>query len=316
VEDLAGSFNDLGALLRATGRHGNAERAYLEARGLLRQLVERQLGVAAYRQKLAATYNNLGNVLADLQGPAAAEEPLRQALAYREKLAKDFPSVLAYRQEVAGTHNNLAAVLAAAKRYPDAEKECATALALQKKLVEDFPGVPDFEGHLAAVLDNSASIHLGQGQLDKARELLREARIHHDKVNADQPLYRQFRRKHYLTLADTLLRQGEKGDAGKHAEAAATAGEFIKLFPDSAEDYRLAAIMLTRCSTLAGKDAKLTDADRKRLTETYAARAVQMLREALARGWSNIVQLKTGAVFAPLRLRDDFQKLVVEIEKK
>jgi hypothetical protein len=119
-----------------------------------------------------------------------------------------------------------------------------------------------------------------------------------------------------LTLADTLLRQGEKGDAGKHAEAAATAADFIKLFPDSAEDHRLTAIMLTRSSALAAKDAKLADADRKRLAETYAARAVQMLRRAVERGWSDIVQLRTGAVFAPLRSRDDFQKLVAEIEKK
>jgi len=166
------------------------------------------------------------------------------------------------------------------------------------------------------VLDNLASINMSQGRLDKARELLTEARLHHDKVSTEQPLYRQFRRRHYLTLADTLLRQGEKSDPGKHAEAAALAADFIKQFADGPDEYRLAAIILTRCVPLATKDPKLAEAERRRLSETYASRAVQRLREAAKQGWSDLVQLKTGAVFAPLRSRDDFQKLIAEIEKR
>jgi serine/threonine-protein kinase len=316
VEDLAGSFNDQGALLRSIGRHGDAQQAYQNAIDRLQQLVELHQGVPAYRQKLAAAYNNFGNVLQDLQGPAKAEEPLRQALAIRQKLVTDFPSSLMYRQDLANTHNNLAAVLSADKRFADAEKESSQALTIQRKLDADHPNVPDFQAHLAAMLDNQAALNMNQGRLDKARDLLTEARPLHDKVDLTNPTYRQFRRKHYLTQADTLLRQGEKGESGKHAEAAKIAPELPKFDPDNAENYRLAAVILVRAMLLAGKDAKLTDAERKKLSENYASQAVAMLRQAVEHGYADLVQLKNGAVFAPLRGREDYQKVVKELAKK
>src|SRR5262249_254214 len=153
-------------------------------------------------------------------------------------------------------------------------------------------------------------------RLDKARELLAEARPLHDKVDPANPTYRQFRRKHYLTLADTLLRQGEKGDPGKHAEATRIAPELPNLDPDNSESYHLAASIFVRAMPLAGKDTKLADAERKKLSESYASQAVAMLRQAVEHGYADLVQLKNGAVFAPLRGREDFQKVVKELEKK
>ena len=85
---------------------------------------------------------------------------------------------------------------------------------------------------------------------------------------------------------------------------------------DSQEDYRLAAVILARCVPLATKDTKLPEGERKKQSEDYASRSVQQLRQAVERGYADLVQLKTAAVFAPLRTRDDFQKLVAEVEKK
>jgi serine/threonine protein kinase len=318
-EDLAGTLNDLGALLRGAKRHGEAEQVYRQALDHFEQLVKQYPKGPNYRRRLAATANNLGNVLQDVQGPEKAEPLMRQSLDYRRRLADDFPSALAYRQDLAQTHNNLAALLSAAKKYEEAEKESARALELQKKLAEDFPSVPDYQSNLAAVLDNQAALAMNQGKLDKARELLMQARTYHDKaskIDPENPLYRQFLHKHQLTLADTLLRIGEKAEPGRHAEAAKLAAELPKLNPENAEEYRRAAIILTRCSLLARLDLKVADKDRKQLSESYAAQAVLMLRQAVQRGWADPVQLKTGKVFEPLRGREDFQKLVSEFEKK
>jgi serine/threonine protein kinase/tetratricopeptide (TPR) repeat protein len=315
-ENLAGSLNDLGKMLRSAGKRGKAEEAYRAALDQFRQLSERYPQVASYKHKLAAATNNLGNVLGDLQGPNQAAEPIRQALALRAQLVKDFPSVLAYRQELADTHNNLAALLAADKRYADAQKECLEAQVIRKKLAEDYPEVPDIQAGYAALLDNAAGLCMTMGQLDRARELLAEARRYHDKLSPDQPAYRQFLRKHYVTLADTLLRLAEKGDPGKHAEVARAVAELPKLNPDSAEEYRLAAVALSRCFVLVGKDRKLMDAEQKKLGESYAVQAVQMLRQAVQKGYGDLVQLKTGKDFAPLRSRADFQQLVAELEQK
>ena len=313
--DLAGSLNDLGAYYRAAKQPGEAEKSYRQALALFQDLVKQYPQVPSYRQRLAATYNNLGNILNDQHGAEQAEAPLREALKLRQELAKDFPSVLAYKQETANTHNNLAAVFASAKKYAEAEKECAQALAIQRRLATDFANVPDFQGQLAAVLDNTAALHMTQGRLDQAQQALTEARALHDKLSPEQAQYRQFRRKHFLTSADALLRAGDKEPA-RHADAAKAAMELAKLAGDNAEDHRLTAIVLTRCSVLAGKDTKLPDAVRKRLTEDYASRAVAELRRAVQLGWADLVQLKTGPVFAPLRMRDDFRAVVAEAEKK
>src|SRR5262249_14648746 len=103
---------------------------------------------------------------------------------------------------------------------------------------------------------------------------------------------------------------------GKYTEAGKAAAELTKLAADSPEEYRLAAVILARCVPLAAKDAKLPEAERKKQSEDYASRAVQALRQAVERGDADLVQLKTASVFAPLRSRDDFQKLGAEVEKK
>ncbi|MBL8798334.1 MAG: protein kinase [Planctomycetia bacterium] len=318
-EDLAGTLNDLGALLRGVKRHGEAEQAYRQALAHFEQLVQQYPTVPNYRRRLAATTSNLGNVLHELQGPEKAEALLRQSLDYRRKLADEFPSALAYRQDLAQSHNNLAAMLSAAKRYDEAEKDSNRALELQKKLADDFPAVPDYQSHLAAILDNLAALAMNQGKLDKSRELLAQARQHHDnaaKADPGNPVYRQFLQKHQLTLADTLLRIGEKAEPGRHVEAAKLAVELPKLNPDSAEEYRRAAIILTRCSLMVRLDLKLPMKERQQLSDGYAAQAVQMLRQAVQKGWMDPVQLKTGKVFEPLRSREDFQKLVGEFDRK
>jgi hypothetical protein len=55
---------------------------------------------------------------------------------------------------------------------------------------------------------------------------------------------------------------------------------------------------------------------RKELMQTYAVRAVDLLREAVARGWKNAAHMKKDPDLAPLRKRDDFQKLLADLETK
>jgi tetratricopeptide (TPR) repeat protein len=314
-EDLAGSWNDLGTLLyRALKEPGEAEKAYRAALTEFAALAERYPTVAAYRRKMAAVSNNLGNVLADQHGPAAGEKLIREALSHRQQLSRDFPSVLAYRQELALTHQNLAALLATDKKFAEAEKECLLGLEMQRKLAADFPGVAEFQASLAGMLDNLAALHLNQDRLDKALEALKEAQTRHPNAGDGGPA-RLLLRKHHLTRADTLLRIAEK-DAGKHTEAAASAAELARLGADSAEDQRLAGVILARCTALVARDTKLADAERKPLAENYARRAVEMLGRAVQLGWSNAVELRTAAVYVPLRSRADFQKLLAELDKK
>ena len=50
--------------------------------------------------------------------------------------------------------------------------------------------------------------------------------------------------------------------------------------------------------------------------ERYAVRAEKLLRQAVDEGYRDTLYLKEGADLAPLRQRDDFKKLLAELEEK
>ena len=50
--------------------------------------------------------------------------------------------------------------------------------------------------------------------------------------------------------------------------------------------------------------------------DEFAGRAVEMLAKGLALGYKQAATLATDADLAPLRERDDFKKLLAEVEKK
>jgi hypothetical protein len=74
--------------------------------------------------------------------------------------------------------------------------------------------------------------------------------------------------------------------------------------------------VFARSSVVAEKDTKLSAADRARLKAQYADRAMDFLRQAVAKGFQNGKLLKTDPDIAPLRSRDDFQKLAEQVAQK
>jgi hypothetical protein len=80
------------------------------------------------------------------------------------------------------------------------------------------------------------------------------------------------------------------------------------------DEYVRAALFLARCVPLAEQDARLPDGKRKKLAKTYADKAMKRLREAVDRGYKNVPQLQKDKTFDPLRDREDFQKLLRDLE--
>jgi hypothetical protein len=149
--------------------------------------------------------------------------------------------------------------------------------------------------------------------LEEARQLLSEAITHQQaalKINPRNPTYRQFLRSHYWNLAETLVRWGD------HGEAAQAAAKLPELYPAGWLEYHRAAGFLARCVPLAEKDAKLTEEKRKELARTYGLRAVELLSEAISKGYKNAKKLKDDAHFDSLRMRDDFKRLLSALEAK
>ena len=61
---------------------------------------------------------------------------------------------------------------------------------------------------------------------------------------------------------------------------------------------------------------KLPEARRKDLAKSYGDRAVESLRQAIAKGYKDAGQIKKDKDLDPLRQRDDFRKVVAELAPK
>jgi serine/threonine-protein kinase len=310
-QDLATTHNNLGNLLKDTGHNKEAEEAYHHALELQMKLVKDFPAVPRYRQELAGTHTNLGVLLSRTNRLKEAEGVYADALKLQQALAADFPAVPQYREELAKTHGNLTILLQDLGRRKEAEGACRETLDLYKALAAELPAVHDYQAGLANVMIGLADLTLGRKDYPAARRLLEEARPHLQtalEANPRHPFYRVVYCENRQMLAATLL------DLGDHAAAAEAAADLARVAFNPAGDAYKAAGFFSRCVPLAEKDAKLPEAKRKDLAKSYADWAVEALRQAVAKGYKDAAHMKKDKDLDPLRGRDDFRKLLTELE--
>jgi tetratricopeptide (TPR) repeat protein len=309
--DLAISYNNLGVLLKTLGRTSEAEAAYRDALAIRKPLAADFPLVPLYRQELASSYNNLGLLLADTGRLKEAEPAYREALALKQQLAADIPRVPQYRLELTRTQANLGNLLRALGRTKEAEAACRDALDILNKLVADFPKVPNYRAGLGNTMDGLAELARDRKDYLAARQLLEQAHVHL-RVALDayprHPFFREFCRENRQLLATTLV------DLGEHAAAALAADDLARIALDPALDSYNAACYLSRCVTLAEKDAKLPQVRREELAKSYGDRAIELLRQAIARGYKDARHMKEDSDLEPLHSRADFQQLVAKLK--
>jgi tetratricopeptide (TPR) repeat protein len=311
--NLASSHYDLGTLLMNTGRLKEAETAYREVLVLRKQSMADFPTVPEYRADLASSDSNLGNLLKDTGRLQEAEETYREALVLRKELAADFPAVPEYRQELASSHYDLGILRRSLGQRGEAEAAFHDALKIQTQLAKDLPKVPDYQNELAETLVNLASLARNNKELGRARQLLEQALSHHRaalKANDRNPKYRASFRENCQVLVQTLL------ELGDHTAAADAADQLVQAAVDPAGGVYAAACFLARCVPLAEGDSKLTASQRQERAQAYANRAVATLRQAVQNGYKDAAHMKTDTDLDPLRSREDFQKLVKELEDK
>jgi serine/threonine-protein kinase len=311
-QGLAMSYNNLGELLRSRGRPQQAEAAYRETVALEKRLAADFPTVPRYRLELGIGYNNLGIVLENTSRPQEAEAAYCDALVIQQQLSAEFPLVPQYRSELGQSYSNLAELLRHTGRPQQAEAAYRDVLAIFKRLVADFPTVSRYQGSLANNLDGVAELARDRKDFSLARQLLEQARPHLQAAldaNPRDAFYRAVFCDNHQLLAATLL------DLGDHASAALAAADLARIAFEPAKDTYKAAVFLSRCLPLAQKDTNLQEAKRKELAGSYADQAMELLRQAVAKGYKDAAHLKKDGDLDPLRARSDFQALLAELDK-
>jgi tetratricopeptide (TPR) repeat protein len=336
--ELARSYTSMGNLLSTRREWATAEEFLRNGLKERERLAADFPHVADYRREVARSHFHVGNLLADRGQSAAAEAEYRTALALQEKLAAEFPAVAAYRSDQARSLNNLGNMLSRQKKAEEAEKHYRQALQVREKLVADSPGVSSYRVDLGGNYNN-LGLWLQEGGrpadslpwYERAIQTLEP--VHQKEPRAVTP--REFLRNALQGRATSYDR------LGKHAEAAKDWDRVIELTPDGEK----AGLRVTRARSMlaAGRAAvavaeaeavlKLPDLTPLHLyslacvyslaaaaggpqQSEYADAAVGLLRQAVKAGYQNTTRLTEDQDLAPLRGRDDFKKLVAELEAK
>jgi tetratricopeptide (TPR) repeat protein len=311
--DLAQSLVNRGNLLKQTGRPPEAEQLYGQALSILEQLAADFPKRPEVRLTLAKCHNNLGNLLKEMGRLKEAEKEHDRALSLRKRLAADFPSRPEFGQELANSHNNRGALLCDAGRLQEAERDYDQALGIYKQLAADSPNQPDLQNELAMTFMNRAVLHKRQRNWAAAKGLLLEGRPHHLaalRANPRNPIYRRIYRNHLNVLIEVHAGLLEPEDAVRTAETCRDLGW------NAPRDTYDAACYLSDCIPIAAGHDKLDDEHRKAAVQFYGDAAMRLLRDAVSKGWKDVAHMKKDTDLDPLRQREDFGKLIADLEGK
>lgn len=320
--ELARSYINYGYLFSTSKRFMESECSYNSAQVILDKLVEKYGIRPDIRQALATCRNNQGLDLHAQNQHKKSKEAFDYAIMTRKQLTKEFPTRLDFRKELASSYNNLALLyvdihnLKDAKlpfSLMDAELAYFEALKLKRKLVEEFPNYEILRRDLVETLINHVHLCNMRGDQKALRDSIAESERHLGvllKSNPNNPIYRQM----YLGTLQTLT----YAHAGllENVEAIRTAEKIRDLGWKPSTDAYNATITLCECTSIASRNSKLDSKKRKEAVRFYGDEAMNLLRNAINIGFNDIARLKKDSDLDILRVREDFQKILVELEKR
>jgi serine/threonine protein kinase/tetratricopeptide (TPR) repeat protein len=262
---------------KLTAARGNLGKA-LKAKGDLPRAIAEYRKVIEIDPKDDTAYYNLGNALTAQRDFPGALAAFREAIKINSKHEK--------------AYHNLGVVFFYQNKWAEAVAAYRQALVIDPK---------------DAIAHNSLGNALkAQGDLHGAIAAYRESIGHDPKVAGT-----------HFNLGQALEANKDlPGAIEAYREAAKASVEQAGTPPNHWRGFLTAAALLSHCATLAEKDGRLAQEKRKELVEGYARQAVDMLREAIANGYKDASALRQMTALAVLRSRDDFQKLLAEVEAK
>jgi len=332
---LATSYGGLGTLLVGRGKTTEGEAAYRRMLALFEKLATDFPSAPDYRSRLGTSLASLAGLLMNSGRLIEAEAAYRQALDVHEKLATEFPALPRCGRDLARTLNDLGVLFIRAGKPQEAEASFRRQLATVEKLTADFPSVIQYQIQLADSYLNLSTTSSDRGEHELALDWFAKVIRTLEPVLQREP-HHSAGRKRLLTAysgrAEALAKLGRHAEAlsdwdralasddgstrtkllfcrayalaraDQPANAAAQADLLLPMLKDAGEVYD-AACVLAQASAAAKDDT----ADR------LAARAVAVLRQALARGFADIPHLLRDTDLDPIRRRDDYFNLVWDL---
>jgi serine/threonine protein kinase/tetratricopeptide (TPR) repeat protein len=311
ASNMANTYIFLGNLYRATARFAEAQQADKQALALRRDLAATYPTVREYQEHLALCLSNLARSYGGVAQYTEVELTCQEAITILKVLTRDHPTIAQYQQILAGSYDLLALSYKKMGRAKEAEDTYRDAWKIREKLVADSPSVSDYQSQLGGTLVDLALLLSDRAEFATARRLLQQALPHHQaalKGNPQNSLYRQFYRSNLSALTQSCA--GERDQAAA-VEAATKLRDLSWNPPGNAYN---AACALAHCIPILEKDEKASNEERSKQVQFYGDQAMAMLRDAVAKGYKDAAHMKKDTDLDPLRSREDFKKLVADLE--
>jgi serine/threonine-protein kinase len=320
TRDLAATQFDLAILLSGDpSKADEALTAFTRAADIYRALAKPGTDANALAD-LATTRSQMGHLLRDrgsqLRKPQLYEEALaafNEARAIRESLVRLRPEEPQYRNELANAWFNVARLHSYLKQRDQEVQGYEKSRDIREQLVKDFPDNLAYHADFGATLVNLADAYARAGRTGDALPLLRQAVEQKRLAFEASRQTLEFRRG--LNIAYGALAEVER-KLGTPAASAAALLDRRKLWPnDSQELYIIACEQADTAACVARGKSVLTPAEQMERS-TYLDQAMETLSLAVKAGFSNAERLAREPSLAPLRSREDFQKLLPALKKK
>lgn len=331
--DVVRSLVMLAREVLEASRAEQAEDAYAEAIAIEETLAKETPTVHFYRSRLGLTYRQLANLLSRTGKLPEAEKRYCQSITVFEKLVDDFPN-MDFGGNLDDAYSGFGSLLRSTGRLEEETRLFQERIAELSEAIErnaqTEPGQrqpladPDRNlgyrlrraqcyRHLAEILLLQGNSTASASQWDKcAAEYTKAIELKRDDWTAwSGRAFVYFNRQQWdkavadFSKAIELAPQvhtnwWHRGHAylqlAQWNNAAANFGRVVDQWPDGVDGWYLRAFAFAQ---LKQPDKALAD-----------------LRQAIAKGFNNAEQLKNDPRFAPLRNREDFGKLVEELERK
>jgi serine/threonine-protein kinase len=300
---LAECHTKLGWLHADTGKAPEAEAELQKVVEVRRFLARLQPNRLAAQDELAMAYSNLGVFYGRCGQHARADAEMQKALAVLEEVTRDHPGATRSLLLLAQTCYNRAFHKRCDEKAEEALAWYARAQGILDDVLKKQPGDGTARTLLLTLHWDRAAAHMTLARYDAALQDWDRA------LALDQGKNRQrFRASRAVVLAHL------KRDAEAVAEAEDLAGAKA---PEPLNVFH-AACACAVSSAAVRDDAALAPAEREKLAEGYAGRALALLQRLHKEGYfkapKRVKDLKTEKDLDAVRARDDFKTLLAAVE--
>jgi len=273
-------------LLNTLGKSSETEALYGNLLETMQKLADEHPAVPDYRYQLALAGVKRAILLADLGKVSEGELAFRRVLSVLEKLDAEFPDDPKYGRFLGGCRCDLANLLRRSKRSDQSLDGFGQAIAALEEVLRRFPD----DAQARQFLLNA---HSGRALALEDLKRYEEAIVDWTKAldlsgKGDRPSLRISRARAWAKAGMLERATTEADDAAKGATPHIVYG---------------AACVFALAHGQSGDDRS-------------AARAVELLRQAVALGLKGAAYIKQNPDFKSLRDHDDFKRFVADFEKK